>query len=164
MNSSIKVKGFVGQSTLRRRIVVTTLGAATLSLIVCLHAQPAGRKGAAEAQTLTNQVAIVKSRKSGETQTARRFNYTPRPYPVDERGFSPVDKVLSKAYAREEMIPDDEEGSLNPYVLKVISAYPLDGSYSYHCSWEPREYEIYNGGKEDLWAKGEVGAKAYGEG
>ncbi len=164
MNSSIKIKGVSDQSTLARRILATTFGAATLSLIGCLYAQPAGSNGAGEAQTLTNHTATAKAPKSGETQRARRFNYTPRPYPVDERGFSPVDKVLAKAYAREEMIQDDEEGSLNPYVLKVISAYPLDGSYSYHCSWEPREYDIYNGVTQDLWFKGMVVAKAYPDG
>jgi hypothetical protein len=95
---------------------------------------------------------------------ARRYSYTPRPYPVDERGFSPVDKALAKAYAREEMITNDAEGSLNPYVLKVISGYPLDGSYKYHCSWEPREYDIYNGVTQDLWYKGMVVAKAYPDG
>lgn len=95
---------------------------------------------------------------------AKRFTYTPRPYPVDERGFSPVDKVLARAYAREEMVTDDEEGSLNPYVLKVISAFPTDGSYPYHCSWEPREYDIYNGVTQDLWYKGMVVAKAYPDG
>jgi hypothetical protein len=36
-------------------------------------------------------------------------------------------------------------------VLKVISAYPIDGSYPYHCSWKPREYGIYNGVTQDLW-------------
>jgi hypothetical protein len=96
---------------------------------------------------------------------AKRFTYTPRPYPVDERGFSPADKALAKAYAREEMIQDDAEGSLNPYVLKVISAFPTDGSgYPYHCSWEPREYDIYNGVTQDLWYKGMVVAKAYPDG
>ena len=75
-----------------------------------------------------------------------------------------MDKALAKAYAREEMVTDDAEGSLNPYVLKVISAYPLDGSYSYHCSWNPREYDIYNGVTQDLWYKGMVVAKAYPDG
>ena len=95
---------------------------------------------------------------------ARRYTYTPRAYPVDERGFSPVDKALAKAYAREEMIADDAEGALNPYVLKVISGYPLDGSYQYHCSWEPREYDIYNGVTQDMWYRGMVVAKAYPDG
>jgi hypothetical protein len=108
----------------------------------------------ATAATSTNKAA----------QTAKRFNYTPRPYPVDERGFSPVDKALAKAYAREDMVTDDAEGSLNPYVLKVISGYPLDGSYPYHCSWTPREYDIYNGVTQDLWYKGMVVAKAYPDG
>lgn len=92
---------------------------------------------------------------------AKRFSYTPKPYPVDERGFSPVDKALAKAYAREEIITDDADGSLNPYVMKVIGAYPLDGSYPYHCSWKPREYDIYNGVTQDMWYKGMVVAKAY---
>ena len=30
-------------------------------------------------------------------EAPRRYTYTPRPYPVDERGFSPVDKALAKA-------------------------------------------------------------------
>ncbi len=98
------------------------------------------------------------------TKVPRRYSYVPKPYPVDERGFSPVDKALAKAYAREEMVTDDTEGALNPYVLKVISAYPLDGSYPYHCGWDPREYDIYNGVTQDLWYKGMVVAKAYPDG
>jgi hypothetical protein len=95
---------------------------------------------------------------------ARRYTYTPRPYPVDERGFSPVDKALAKAYAREDMVAPDQSGDLNPYVLKVISGYPLDGTYQYHCSWTPREYDIYNGVTQDLWYHGMVVAKAYPDG
>lgn len=95
---------------------------------------------------------------------ARRYTYTPRPYPVDEYGFSPVDRALARAYACEEKIQDDAEGSLNPYVLRVIAAYPLDGSYPYHCSWNPREYDIYNGVTQDLWYQGMVVAKAYPDG
>ncbi|MEY4385264.1 MAG: hypothetical protein RLY20_547 [Verrucomicrobiota bacterium] len=97
-------------------------------------------------------------------KTARRYTYTPRPYPVDERGFSPVDKALAKAYAREDLVADDDEGALNPYLLKVISGYPLDGSYAYHCGWDPREYDIYNGVTQDLWYRGMVVAKAYPDG
>ena len=94
----------------------------------------------------------------------RRSTYTPRVYPVDDRGFSPVDKALAAAYAREDMVTNDDEGSLNPYVLKVITGYPLDGSYQYHCSWNPREYDIYNGVTQDQWYKGMVVAKAYPDG
>lgn len=94
----------------------------------------------------------------------KRFTYTPKPYPVDERGFSPVDKALAKAFAREEMIKDDDEGSLNPYVMKVIAAYPLDGTYPYHCCNKPQEYDIYNGVTQDMWFKGMVVAKAYPDG
>ena len=113
----------------------------------------------------TNPTPATLSPSTNQTvRTAKRFNYTPRPYPVDERGFSPVDKALAKAYAREEMVGDNAEGSLNPYVLKVISAYPLDGSYPYHCGWTPREYDIYNGVTQDMWYRGMVVAKAYPDG
>jgi hypothetical protein len=94
----------------------------------------------------------------------RRVTYTPQVYPVDERGFSPVDKALAKAFAREELIAEDADESLNPYVLKVVSAYPLDGSHPYHCGWNPREYDIYNGVTQNLWFKGLVVAKAYPDG
>ncbi len=101
---------------------------------------------------------------SDAKRSARRYTYTPRVYPVDERGFSPVDRHLAKAYGREEIIEDDDEGSLNPYVMRVIAAYPLDGSYPYHCGWDPREYDLYNGVTQDLWFKGMVVAKAYPDG
>lgn len=94
----------------------------------------------------------------------RRTSYAPRVYPVNDRGFSPVDAALAKAFAREEIVTNDESGSLNPFVLKVISAYPIDGSYHYHCSWEPREYDIYNGVTEDQWYRGMIVAKAYPDG
>ena len=94
----------------------------------------------------------------------RRSTYTPRVYPVDERGFSPADSALAKAFSREEIITNDAEGSLNPFVLKIISAFPLDGSYQYHCSWKPREYDIYNGVTQDMWYRGQVVAKAYPDG
>lgn len=94
----------------------------------------------------------------------KRDTIAPRSYPLDTYGFTPVDKDLQKAFAREEMITDDAEGSLNPYIMRVIAAYPLDGSYPYHCSWKPREYDIYNGVTEDLWFKGLVVAKAYPDG
>jgi len=100
----------------------------------------------------------------GTNKLARRYTYTPKPYPVDERGFSPVDKALEKYFAREEMVKDDAEGSLNPYVMTVIAGFPLDGSLPYHCSWEPREYDIYNGVTQDMWYKGMVVAKAYPDG
>jgi len=113
----------------------------------------------APAVASSNSVATDKSHAA-----ARRYTYVPKPYPVDERGFSPVDKALAKAYACEEKITNDAESSLNPYVLKVISGYPLDGSYSYHCGWDPREYDLYNGVTQDLWFRGMVVAKAYPDG
>ena len=45
-----------------------------------------------------------------------------------------------------------------------IRIYPQDGSYQYHCSWNPREYDIYNGVTQDLWYRGMVVAKAYPDG
>ncbi len=81
-----------------------------------------------------------------------------RPYPVDGRGFSPVDKWLANAPPMEE----DAEGSLNPYVLHVINAYPTDGTYPYRC--KPLEYDIYNGVTQDIWYRGRVVAKAYPDG
>ena len=107
---------------------------------------------------------VINTTNNAAVKLARRYTYTPRPYPVDERGFSPVDKALAKAYAREEMVAAADDGSLNPYVLKVISGYPLDGSYQYHCSWKPWEYDIYNGVTQDLWYRGMVVAKAYPDG
>jgi hypothetical protein len=141
---------------------------AVLALSGCRHpdamadACPSPTRVAVAAQTNDALTATGSTTKS--VKVAKRFNYTPRPYPVDERGFSPVDKALAKAYAREETIADDVDGSLNPYVLKVISAFPADGSYPYHCSWEPREYDIYNGVTQDMWYKGMVVAKAYPDG
>jgi hypothetical protein len=138
------------------RCFILFLGFGLFSMTACRNGSPvAALKAPAVAQTApaTNTAKI-----------AKRFSYTPRPYPVDERGFSPVDTGLAKAFAREELVQEASDGALNPYVMKVISAYPLDGSYSYHCSWEPREYDIYNGVTQDLWYKGMVVAKAYPDG
>jgi hypothetical protein len=120
----------------------------------CQHTAPT-------AQTPSSPATNKYSRNSDQN---RRYTYIPKPYPVDERGFSPVDKALAKAYACEDKVTPDEEGSLNPYILKVISGYPLDGSYSYHCGWKPREYDIYNGVTQDMWFKGMVVAKAFPDG
>ena len=138
------------------RIASGFLAALLVAVAGCKH--PAGNASA----PLTKNPAI--SSTPSNKPLAKRYTYTPRPYPVDERGFSPVDKALAKAYAREDMVADDTEGALNPYVLKVISGYPLDGSYSYHCGWDPREYDIYNGVTQDLWYRGMVVAKAYPDG
>lgn len=141
---------FSFRPALARRWGVAMSGVAILVLAGCQHSNPSSPAPA---------VSTV-----AKTKTARRYTYTPRPYPVDERGFSPVDKALAKAYACEEKIAGDEEDSLNPFVLKVISGYPLDGSYPYHCGWEPREYDLYNGVTQDLWFRGMVVAKAFPDG
>lgn len=83
-------------------------------------------------------------------------DYRAERYPVDGRGFTPVDKYL----ARHIEIEDDKEGSLNPYVLHVIEAYPKDGSYPYRCIKEP-EYDLYNGVTQDMIYKGRVVARAH---
>ena len=148
-------------------LVAGALAVVVPGLAGCRHAEPSqGQKPTATAALAsTNQpAATVTASTNKPVATAKRFNYTPRPYPVDERGFSPVDKALAKAYAREDLVADDSEGALNPYVLKVIAAYPIDGSYPYHCSWTPREYDIYNGVTQDLWYRGMVVAKAYPDG
>ena len=121
--------------------------------------------GVPEAEPPPSQLAAVSAPATNSpAPVPRRYSYIPKPYPVDERGFSPVDKALAKAYAREDIVAPDPTGDLNPYVLKVISGYPLDGSYQYHCSWTPREYDIYNGVTQDLWYHGMVVAKAYPDG
>lgn len=146
--------------------VPTVAAVAVLGLAGCRSTAPESSKPAtacAAVSAATPPAAAIASTNK-TAQAAKRYNYTPRVYPVDERGFSPVDKALAKAYAREDMVVDDAEGSLNPYVLRVIAAYPLDGSYPYHCGWTPREYDIYNGVTQDQWYKGMVVAKAYPDG
>src|ERR1700759_4006335 len=90
-----------------------------------IASQPAPSVAIATATNATSPTSIPPREKD---PGLRRSTYTPRIYPVDERGFSPVDEALAKAYAREEIITNDDDGSLNPYVLKVITGYPLDGS------------------------------------
>ncbi len=140
--------------------------AATTAAAPAPAAKPATVDTAASAAAPVATVATPMTVPTAKTANAKRFNYTPKPYPVDERGFSPADKALAKAYAREEIIQDDAEGSLNPYVMRVISAFTNapEGTYPYHCGWEPREYDIYNGVTQDMWYKGMVVAKAYPDG
>src|ERR1043166_9420084 len=52
--------------------------------------QPAATAALASTSSPTPTAAVTTS-----TNKPKRYNYTPRPYPVDERGFSPVDKVLA---------------------------------------------------------------------
>ena len=84
-----------------------------------------------------------------------KIEFRRTPYPVDGRSFTPVDKWLARATP----VIDDEENSLNPYVLKIIDAYPVDKSYPYRC--KPMEYDLYNGVTQDLWYKGRIVAKAH---
>jgi len=162
VNSNSDLRSLSSGSSRRLTAFLAASGLAVLSLALtgCRHVEPCACKSDITAASQTSATTATNKAKT----TAKRYNYTPRVYPVDERGFSPVDKALAKAYAREDMVTDDAEGSLNPYVLKVISAYPLDGSYPYHCGWTPREYDIYNGVTQDLWYKGMVVAKAYPDG
>ena len=146
-------------STKTISVATTTIAFALLGNFTAQNAVANDAVASTNSQ-LTASVSHIDKKK----EEPRRYTYTPKPYPVDERGFSPVDKALAKAYAREDMVTNDDEGSLNPFVLKVIAAYPLDGSYQYHCSWKPWEYDIYNGVTQDLWYKGMVVAKAYPDG
>lgn len=133
-----------------------------LCLAGCKSPNPAVGKPVSSSTSVAPTTNTISGRE--RNPSIRRYTYTPRVYPVDDRGFSPVDKALAKAYAREDMVTNDAEGSLNPFVLKVISAYPTNSTYHYHCSWTPREYDIYNGVTEDLWYRGLVVAKAYPDG
>jgi len=78
----------------------------------------------------------------------------PTPF-VDGRNFTPVDKWLARATP----VLDDASGNLNPYVLQIVDAYPVDGSYPYLC--KPLQYHVYNGVTQDLWYKGRVVAKGH---
>jgi hypothetical protein len=93
---------------------------------------------------------------NGCKTTMTNEDYRAQRYPVDGRNFSPVDKYLANA----PLVTDDEEGALNPYVLKVIEAYPTDGSYPYRCIKAP-EYDLYMGVTQDIYYKGRVVAKAH---
>jgi hypothetical protein len=142
-----------------RFIAAIALVFVACSLAGCKSPEKECCKPPAIAASATNSVYTRE-----ENPSLRRSTYVPRVYPVDDRGFSPVDKALQKAYACEDIVTNDADGSLNPFVLKVISAYPLDGTYHYHCSWHPWEYDIYNGVTEDLWYRGMIVAKAYPDG
>jgi len=134
---------------------------AALLVLACIGCQ-AGLDQAPHTVEADPTSDVAAKAPDSEKTVPKRYSYQPRPYPLDERGFSPVDRALSRAFACEDLVADD--GSLNPFVLKVVSAYPLDGSYPYHCGWDPREYDIYNGVTQDLWYKGMVVAKAYPDG
>jgi len=75
-----------------------------LALAGCQHPATNTSK---ETQKTPGTATVSSSDSTNKTaRTPRRFSYTPRPYPVDERGFSPVDKALAKAGAREEMVAE----------------------------------------------------------
>src|ERR1039457_4378214 len=72
------------------------------------------KPAAAVAVVSTNRpTAALRAATNQPVRTANRDTSTPRPYPVDERGFSPVDKAPAKAHAREDLVKDDAEASLN---------------------------------------------------
>lgn len=77
-------------------------------------------------------------------------------HPVDDYNFTPVDLFLATAPPAVE----DAEKALNPHVLHVIQAYPLDGSYPYRCIKE-KEYDLCNGVTLNLICRGRVVAKAH---
>lgn len=77
---------------------------------------------------------------------------------ASQPAISPPDQWLARATP----VLDDAEGSLNPYVLKVIDSYPVDGSFPYR--WEKNEYDIYNGVSQTLEYQGRTIAKAHPNG
>jgi len=79
--------------------------------------------------------------------------------PADPRDVSQVDQWIARASP----VLDDADGDLNPYILKVLDAYPIDGSYPYRCTKDP-EYDIYNGVTENLWYKDRIVAKGHPNG
>jgi len=83
-----------------------------------------------------------------------------KPSKLEEEKLSPVDKWLSRATP----VLDDKEKSLNPYVLKIIDSYPIDGSYPYRWQTNPPEYDIYNGVTQNLSYKEQIVAKAHPNG
>src|SRR5258705_9905451 len=109
------------QGAMERRLWrCAVMAAAVVGAAGCRHAEPqAFHKGAPRIEMAVaekkSDLAVTPVSTTTAKAPAKRFNYTPRPYPVDERGFSPVDQKLAKAFAREEMIADDAEGALNPY-------------------------------------------------
>jgi len=134
------------------RIVIQLASIVTLTILLNGCGQPTNGKSCSHCNTAN----ACKPATANEDEPKRDFEF--RRYPVDGRGFTPVTKYLASA----EPVVDDAEGALNPYVLRVIEAYPTDGSYPYHC--KPLEYDIYNGVTEDIWYQGRVVAKAYPDG
>src|ERR1041385_6880028 len=81
------------------RIISTLFLAGTfVSLVGCK--QPVAASAKANTTPPTPAIAVGSP---STNKLAKRFTYTPRPYPVDERGFSPADKEIGRYYAREEM-------------------------------------------------------------
>lgn len=115
--------------------------------------------------SLTSCVTLGKSKKqevkkmNKPQQTNPALSDEVKLYPVDGRNFSPVDKFLARATP----VLDDAESDLNPYVLKVIDAYPLGtGEYSYRC--KPLEYDKYLGVTQNLFYQGRIVARAHPNG
>ncbi len=113
-------------------------------------ASPAAEACSDQARAAATAVATNRDRTQLANEAFRRERY-----PVDGRNFTPVDEKI----ARLGVIPDDEEGALNPYVLAIADCYPTDGSYPYRC--KPLEYDLYNGVTQDIWYQGRVVAKAH---
>ena len=130
------------------------IGLAAATLVGCTTTKPAAKSVTTNPTTNATAAAAMP-----EPVTDRRHRtideFRQAKYPVDGRNFTPVDKNIAKLGA----VKDDEEGSLNPYVLAIAGCYPADGSYPYRC--KPLEYDLYNGVTQDLWYKGRVVAKGH---
>jgi hypothetical protein len=132
-----------------RRVCIAGLA---WTLIGC-HTPPPAHDGAPPLKPDASHTPTVSTAATAEPNVIR-------PPGVDRYNFTPVDRYLATAPP----VVDDEEGSLNPYVLRVIEAYPKDGSYPYRCLFSEPEYDIYNGVTQDLWYQGRVVAKAFPDG
>lgn len=116
--------------------------------------------------SLTSCATIGKSKKQEAKNVVKQRPMNPalsddvKLYPVDGRNFSPVDKFLARATP----VLDDADGDLNPYVLKVIDAYPppSSGEYPYRC--KPLEYDKYLGVTQNLYYQGRIVARAHPNG
>ena len=141
------------------RLSLALISLTAFFMVGCTTPKPTANSATTNTTTncaVTNATAEVAPSKPAPDRahlTIEEFRQTK--YPVDGRNFTPVDKNIAKLG----MVKDNEDGSLNPYVLAIAGCYPTDGSYPYRC--KPLEYDLYNGVTQDLWYKGRVVAKGH---
>ena len=96
---------------------VWTAGLSLFCLVGCKSADTACCTPASPSSPVASATNTISGRETNPS--LRRSTYTPRVYPVDERGFSPVDKALANAYAREDLVANDAEGSCDVRAVGV---------------------------------------------